>query len=147
MENALVAIWLNVVIPILAAALLGAIVGWEREALRKTAGLRTNMIVSVGAATFTLLALRSVDGSGDPSRIVQGIATGIGFLGAGAIVRDGGEVTGVTTAAGIWLVGAVGASCGAGYYDIAVVAVLIGVMILALLQGLSDRISGGSKDV
>jgi putative Mg2+ transporter-C (MgtC) family protein len=135
---------LNVITPLGTAAFLGASVGWERETVHKAAGLRTNMIVSLGAATFTLLAFRAIEGvafTGDPSRIIQGVATGIGFLGAGSIVHSRGEVSGVTTAAGIWLVGAIGAGCGAGHYDIAIVAVLLGFGILALLQRLSSRIS------
>lgn len=119
--------------------------GWEREAGDKPAGLRTHMMVSLGAAVFTLAALRTIGdydtAAGDPSRIVMGVATGIGFLGAGSIIRMSGEVHGVTTAAGIWVVGAIGACCGAGYYSIAAVAVVLSVLILAVLYRVEPHIA------
>jgi putative Mg2+ transporter-C (MgtC) family protein len=126
----------EMVLPLVAAVLLGGVVGWERESGDKPAGLRTHMMVSLGAAVFTLAALRAISehetSTGDPSRIVMGVATGIGFLGAGSIIRTAGEVHGITTAAGIWVVGGVGACCGAGEYSIAVVAVVLSVVILAM---------------
>jgi putative Mg2+ transporter-C (MgtC) family protein len=123
----------DAVVPLLIAAGLGAAVGIERESWKKPAGLRTHMMVALGSATFTNLALRLVSDASDPSRIVMGIATGLGFLGAGSIIRSGGEVHGITTASGIWVVGAAGACCGASQYDIAVVAVILSLVILALL--------------
>jgi putative Mg2+ transporter-C (MgtC) family protein len=140
----------EVVVPLVAAACLGGVVGWERESGDKPAGLRTHMMVSLGAAVFTMAALRIISehrtDAGDPSRIVMGVATGIGFLGAGSIIRMSGEVHGITTAAGIWVVGAVGACCGAGYYSIAAVAVVLSVLILALLYKLEPHISGSHHD-
>jgi putative Mg2+ transporter-C (MgtC) family protein len=116
------------------ACAFGALVGIEREAQKKTAGLRTNMMVSLGAATFTLIAATLIGGGGtaDPTRIVTGVATGIGFLGAGSIIQSGRNVEGVTTAAGIWLVGGIGAACGVGAVALAAVATALGVVILRL---------------
>jgi putative Mg2+ transporter-C (MgtC) family protein len=117
------------------AALLGGLIGWERERGGKPAGLRTNMMVALGASAFTLVSsqLVSVQSAGDPTRIVTGVATGIGFLGAGSIIRSRGEVEGMTTAAGIWVVGAIGAACGLGAYLVATVAAVLALAILVLL--------------
>lgn len=129
---------------LLAAACLGGLVGLERESEKKSAGLRTHMMVSLGAAVFTLAALTTLDErgaeAGDPSRIVMGVATGIGFLGAGSIIRTSGQVHGLTTAAGIWVVGAVGTCCGAGYYSVAAIAVVLSVLILAVLNRIERRV-------
>lgn len=118
--------------------LLGGVVGLERMRKERPAGFRTYMLVSLGAASFVLIAMRlygaTQAGSSmampDPIRMIEGVATGIGFLGAGSIVRSGGDVRGVTTAAGIWAAGALGATCGLGYYDVALV--LTGLMLLVL---------------
>jgi putative Mg2+ transporter-C (MgtC) family protein len=119
------------------ASVLGAAVGWEREVQRKAAGLRTHMMVAMGSAVFTLTALEMMQlsasetgGPGDATRVVQGIVGGIGFLGAGQIIQSRGAVEGVTTAAGIWVVGAVGVACGGGAYLLAVLAVLFSLFIL-----------------
>ncbi len=130
------------------ASLFGAIIGWEREVSRKPAGLRTNMMVSLGAATFTLASI-SVTPEGmqaaDPTRIVTGIATGIGFLGAGAILRADGTVHGMTTAAGIWVMGAVGVACGIGDYYVAGISTLAALIILFVLGRVEDRYAVKSK--
>ena len=98
----------------LGAALLGGlIVGLERERLHRPAGVRTHILVSVGSAGFVHLGVLAA-GTGDFYRLIQAIATGIGFLGAGAIFRHGDDVRGVTTAASLWAMGAVGAAAGAG---------------------------------
>lgn len=140
--------FLDIVPPLLVAALLGGIVGFEREAWRKPAGLRTHMMVALGAAAFMQLALSLIGETpvgpeaarnADPGRMVVGIATGLGFLGAGAIIQARGQVHGMTTAAGIWVVGAIGACCGAERYDIAVVAVILATIILAVLYRFEPR--------
>jgi putative Mg2+ transporter-C (MgtC) family protein len=124
---------------LLVAAVLGAAVGLERESWNKPAGLRTHMMVALGSAAFTRLALRLVTDGADPGRIVVGVATGLGFLGAGCIIRSEGRIQGITTASGIWVVGAVGAACGADQFDIAVTAVVMALLILALLRRLEAR--------
>lgn len=105
-----------------AAILLAAPIGWEREASRRAAGLRTHILVALGSAGFTVIGLElTADGrpGADPSRVIQAVATGIGFLGAGAIIHAGGHVRGLTTSAGIWVVAALGIAAGAGFWAIA----------------------------
>ena len=118
---------------LVAAALTGAI-GLERELRERTAGLRTHMLVGVGAALFTLVSAyawgdfvfdRSRGTAFDPTRIAAQIVSGIGFLGAGAIIRQGLSVRGLTTAAGLWVVAAIGTAAGAGYYTAALITTAI----------------------
>jgi putative Mg2+ transporter-C (MgtC) family protein len=131
------------------AAALGAAVGLERELREREAGLRTHMLVSVGSALFTLASAYGfhdflVDGGSivraDPTRIAAQIVTGIGFIGAGAIIRQGLTVRGVTTAATLWVVAAIGLAAGAGYYDAAIVTTAIVVISLWPLRIAAYRI-------
>ena len=140
---------------LVAAALSGAI-GLEREIRERVAGLRTHMLVGVGAALFTLVSAyawsdfvfdRDQGTVYDPTRIAAQIVTGIGFLGAGAILRQGLSVRGLTTAAGLWVVAAIGIACGAGYYAAAAITtgiVLVGLGPLRWLEGAVNRIGGDS---
>src|SRR5438094_527288 len=100
-----------------AAVVCGGLVGWEREKREKPAGLRTLVLITTGAALFTQMSLIAGGGRGDPMRLAAQIVTGVGFLGAGAILRDKGRamISGLTTAATIWLAAAVGVVVGAGY--------------------------------
>jgi putative Mg2+ transporter-C (MgtC) family protein len=125
----------RVAIKLALAALLGAAMGWERELKGKAAGLRTHMLVAVGAALFVMAPLEAGVPLGDLTRVMQGVAAGIGFVGAGAILKmsDQGQVVGLTTAAGIWMTAAVGLAVGAGQIWLPVVGVMIAVIILALL--------------
>ena len=107
----------EIAVRILAALVLGAIIGFEREIDDEPAGIRTHMLVSVGAAAFTII---SVTLSNDPARIAAGIVTGIGFLGAGTIFKAHDRVKGLTTAAALWCAGAVGLACGMAYYFLAI---------------------------
>jgi putative Mg2+ transporter-C (MgtC) family protein len=118
---------------LLTAALLGAVLGFEREVKHKTAGLRTNILIAVGSALFTVMSLELAP-SGDPTRIAAQIVTGIGFLGAGAILRTSGGVQGLTTAATVWVNGAVGIAAGGGAYHLAFIATAITVVTLVILQ-------------
>jgi len=104
------------VIRVIVAALLGALLGWERERAGKSAGLRTHMLVALGAALFVLFPAEAGMAIGDLSRVIQGVATGIGFIGAGTILKraESEQVEGLTTAASIWLTGAIGMAVGAG---------------------------------
>lgn len=100
---------------ILIATICGAIIGWEREKKNKVAGLRTNVLICVGSAIFTVASLLlSQYFNSDPSRIISTIATGIGFIGGGVIMKNDNRVTGMTTAAFIWVVSAIGILCGMG---------------------------------
>lgn len=147
-----ITVW-QISIRLAAAALCGAVVGWEREAHRKPAGLRTNMLVCMGSAVFTVISLNIIHHVTDPSvinsdpiRLVSGIISGIGFLGAGAILRNDGTVHGITTAATVWVVGSVGIACGLGLYKVASVATFFTLVILAAIGFLSDRLNIGDAE-
>ena len=118
------------------AALLSGLVGFERETRQKAAGLRTHMLVGLGAALFTLVGAYAL--GGDPARVAAQIVTGVGFLGAGAIFRDGATVRGLTTAAGLWAVAAIGMATGAGLIAGAISATVVALVILLGL-GLMER--------
>ena len=117
------------------AILLGGMIGYEREAAGKPAGLRTHMLVAMGSALFVLVPLQAGVALPDMSRVLQGLISGIGFLGAGAIIKLNSEedVRGLTTAASIWTVAAIGVACGLGRESTAVIATLFGLAILQLL--------------
>ncbi|MBN2446318.1 MAG: MgtC/SapB family protein [Phycisphaerae bacterium] len=121
---------------LVSAVLAGACIGFERELYDKPAGLRTNILICLGAALFTLLSLRFAEsaGMGDHTRIAAQIVTGVGFLGAGVIMQARGRVLGLTTAATIWVDASVGMAFGAGQYVIGIVGTL---MIVGVLFGLS----------
>ncbi len=133
----------NFIIRILLSALLGAAIGLERDIRGRSAGLRTNILVSVGSAVFMLLSISlaekysgNIDGvvySVDPTRIAAQVVTGIGFLGAGAIIKFGLSIRGLTTAACLWIASAIGMCCGSGYYDVAVLTTIISIIVLTLL--------------
>lgn len=115
---------------LVAAAIGGALVGLERQIQDKPAGLRTNILVSVGAAGFILATVRDIPGNPDFTRVVQGIVGGIGFLGAGAIIQGRANVHGITTAAAMWVVAAIGTACGMGEFRLAGALVLACVITL-----------------
>jgi putative Mg2+ transporter-C (MgtC) family protein len=114
---------------ILLALLAGGLIGVEREFRDKAAGFRTLIFISLGSTLFTLLSLK-LPGNKDAARIAANIVTGVGFLGAGAILREEGRITGLTTAAAIWLTSAVGMALGGGEYLLAGLVVLIGLVVL-----------------
>ena len=131
--------WGEALLRLALAALLGGLIGFEREMREREAGLRTHLLVSLGSALFTIVGAYGFNAflnSGasvvraDPTRIAAQIVTGIGFLGAGAIIRQGLSVRGLTTAATLWVVAAVGMAAGAGYYSVA--AITTGLVLLAL---------------
>jgi putative Mg2+ transporter-C (MgtC) family protein len=115
--------WPHVLLRLSVAAALGGAIGLERELRERGAGLCTHLVVCLGSALFTLVSAYAFAGPHvDPTRIAAQIVSGIGFLGAGAIIRQGLSVRGLTTAATLWLVAAIGMACGAGYYDAAIIA-------------------------
>ena len=128
------------------ALLLGMIIGLDRELHRKPAGLRSHMLVSLASAAFALIAMEIVDSVGDwddhvridPTRVLEAVVTGIAFLGAGAIIRNKGEVEGITTGASLWLTGALGVACGVGQLYLAGMTTVLGVIVLAVV-GLIER--------
>ncbi len=118
---------------LLLAAALGAVIGYQRERAGKPAGLRTHVLICVGAALFTIASLYGFGAGADPARVAAGIVAGIGFLGAGAIMRTGeGIVAGLTTAATIWVVAAIGLAVGAGLYLASAVATALTLVVLFL---------------
>lgn len=123
----------EMVLRLLLAAALGAIIGYQRERAGKPAGLRTHVLICVGAALFTVASLYGFGAVADPARVAAGIVAGIGFLGAGAIIhREGGLVAGLTTAATIWAVAAVGLAAGAGLYLVSAVTTILILIVLLL---------------
>src|SRR4051794_9609629 len=136
--------WPEALLRVLVAAALGGAVGLERELRDREAGFRTHMLVAVGSALFTLVSAYGfrdflVHGGSvvraDPTRIAAQIVTGIGFLGAGAIIRQGLSIRGLTTAATLWVVAAIGLAAGAGYYSAAVITTLLALFSLGPLRG------------
>jgi putative Mg2+ transporter-C (MgtC) family protein len=129
---------LDVVIRILLALFLGGLIGLEREIREHSAGFRTHILVAVGAAVFTLASSYGLEGTDhDPNRISAQVVTGIGFLGAGAIIRYGVTVRGLTTAASLWAVAAVGLTVGQGFYSAALVTtatVIVSLYVLGLIE-------------
>jgi putative Mg2+ transporter-C (MgtC) family protein len=115
------------------AAVLGGTIGLEREYRHKPAGLRTNILIAVGAALFSILSLEVGTATGSPDRIAAQVVTGIGFLGAGAILRSGRSIHGLTTAATIWVNAAIGMAAGLGVYGLAIGGAAVTVVVLALL--------------
>ena len=127
--------FVRVVVRLGMAALLGGVLGFEREQVGKSAGLRTHMLVSLGAALFTVASVEAGMSVADLSRVFQGIAAGIGFIGAGAILKltSEQEIRGLTTAASLWLTAAAGTAAGAGYLWIPIVGVLLALIVLSAL--------------
>ncbi len=120
---------------LLLAALLGGLVGFQRERRGKAAGLRTHMLVALGAAFFVLIPAQAGMPLADLSRVLQGIITGVGFLGAGTILKRQAseEIEGLTTAAGLWLTAAVGSAAGMGRETSAVLGTVLALIVLSLL--------------
>ncbi len=131
----------RIAIRLLAAIILGGLVGLEREAAGKAAGLRTHMLVALGAALTLVVAYRMDMPEPDQSRIIQGLVTGVGFLGGGAILKitDERRIRGLTTAAGIWMTASIGIAVGAGKLATAIMATFLTFAVLRLLQLLEAR--------
>ena len=135
-----------VAVRIFLAAFLGAIIGIEREAKKRAAGFRTHIIVSVGACLIMLIGIDAIgdissDKARDAARLAGQVVSGIGFLGAGTILQKKNGVSGLTTAATLWLAGAIGLAVGVGYYEGAIIATVICLVTLVSLKGISDLIN------
>ncbi|HLQ62161.1 MAG TPA: MgtC/SapB family protein [Candidatus Acidoferrales bacterium] len=126
-------------IKLLLAMVLGILVGLEREYTHHPAGVRTMAMVALGACLFTALGQKLVPGGQDPTRVAAQVVTGIGFLGAGAILRLGTSIIGLTTAASIWVVASIGMAVGFGYYTTGVVCALIVLLTLVLIRPIERR--------
>ena len=139
---------LDILIRLVLAGVLGAVIGIEREYRHRPAGLRTNAIIGIATALMTIISLQIATMASDPasvdvSRVVSMILTGIGFIGAGTIIQSRGIVKGLTTAASIWMVTAIGIAVGLGMFSAAVIATILVLVILIALRNISleDEIS------
>ena len=132
----------RIIIRMTAAALLGAVVGFQRERMGKSAGIRTHMLVALATTLFVVACLESGMSQSDLSRVIQGLAAGIGFIGAGAILklRDDREIIGLTTAAGIWMTAAIGVAVGLGRWGSAALGVILTWEILSIIAQLKYRL-------
>ncbi|MFH7024636.1 MAG: MgtC/SapB family protein [Heteroscytonema crispum UTEX LB 1556] len=140
--------WFNITFRLCLALIFGAIIGLERQLRHKPAGLRTHMLVSFGSALFTLVPLQAgvIGTSSDPlSRVIQGIAAGVGFLGAGEILRESSqesrrpEVRGLTSAAAIWVSAALGIIAGCGLWQLGLIGAVFSFMVLNVFKRLEKR--------
>lgn len=136
--------WQETILRLISAVFLGGLIGFEREVRRRSAGLRTHILVCVGASLIMLTSMYVFDiyrniATVDPSRIVAGVITGIGFLGAGAIMRSGDSVHGLTTAATLWVTAAIGIALGCGFYLAAVVTTIVALVVLFVIRAIEYR--------
>jgi putative Mg2+ transporter-C (MgtC) family protein len=131
----------------LVALAVGGAIGAERETRGKPAGFRTMTLICLGSTMFTLASTRLTEDSGDPSRVAAQIVTGVGFLGAGAILRDGPRISGLTTAATIWITAALGMGIGAGYWEVALVGAALTMLVLVFLPFVERLIDLGRESV
>jgi putative Mg2+ transporter-C (MgtC) family protein len=138
---------LHDVLAMLLSTVLGTVVGWERQMGRKPAGLRTHTLVCLGSTMFVLLAPHAMRSFGmtqfDPTRIVHGVVTGVGFLGAGSIMRQEGYVHGLTTAASVWMVAAIGVAVGVNAYTLAVAGTILALIVLEWFRWVERWLSPG----
>jgi len=139
-------------VPMLISLLLGTAVGWERQIGRKPAGLRTHTLVCIGSTLFVLLGRHALQLSPsqtyDPTRIIHGVVTGVGFLGAGAIIRREGMTHGLTTAASIWMASAIGVAVGVRAYTLAAIGTVLALIVLEVFRWMERAMTprGGPRD-
>lgn len=135
-------------IDLLLAAVLGGVLGWEREARNKPAGLRTFMLVSLGSAAFMLVSTNLIAAAEakdatlkiDPTRVMQGIIGGLGFIGGGTILQTKGSVKGITTAAGVWVAGAIGMACGLSQYGLAIMIAAFAFLTMTMMFSVEKQV-------
>jgi putative Mg2+ transporter-C (MgtC) family protein len=138
---------------LLAAVIVGGVVGFDRELRNKPAGLRTHILVSLAAALFTLITFElhqevieaNARGTADPIRIIEAVTAGVAFLAAGAIIQSRGNVKGLTTGANMWLAGALGVTCGSGHYTLALMGTGFAIVVLVVLGWLEHKFQSESQ--
>lgn len=140
----------EVSVKLLIALFLGGLIGWEREKKRRTAGLRTHILVCMGSALIMLVSLyiyqsQEIKTGIDPARIAAGVVTGIGFLGAGAIIKSEAGPRGLTTAASVWVSSGIGLAVGCGYMSTAVAGALLAFVTLSGLKCIENRYEAKAK--
>lgn len=129
----------NFILRIFIAGVLGGLIGFEREFRAKEAGVRTHFIVALGSALFMIISQYAFSGRFDAARVAAQVVSGIGFIGAGVIIFQKNAVRGVTTAAGLWVAAAIGLSCGAGMYPVAVAATLMTILVLETMHFITRK--------
>lgn len=146
---------MNDLVPMLVSTLLGTLIGFERQLGNKPAGLRTHALVCMGSTLFVLLtnhailAAQVANGgrlTGDPTRIIHGVITGVGFLGAGSILHQQGFVRGLTTAASVWVVAAIGVTVGLRDYPLALMATTLALLVLVGFRWIESRLGTETQD-
>lgn len=145
---------LEAILRVFMAVLVGSLIGLDRELRNKPAGLRTHILISLAAALFTLITFElheqftGEDGTktADPVRIIEAVTAGVAFLAAGAIIQSRGNVHGLTTGANMWLAGALGVACGAGYYFLATIGTVFALIALVVLAKLERMFASKSQD-
>lgn len=157
MENIMSPLDVEFIIRILSALALGFIIGFEREITNKYAGLRTHILVCLGACVFTILSIYGFPtfahhipdynptGLRDTGRVAAQVVTGIGFIGAGTVLRNGPTVFGLTTAATLWMAASIGMACGSGMYLVATLATFASVLVLTLIRVFEKKVLGNSS--
>lgn len=144
---------LNIIIRVFAAILLGFAIGLEREMTNKYAGLRTNILVCVGACIFTIISIYGFPevsvtgdelGTRDTARVAAQVVTGIGFIGGGTVLRHGANVFGLTTAATLWVSAAIGMACGTGMYPLAILSTILTIIVLVMARVFERTVLRGS---
>jgi len=142
--------FLHDLIAMVVSTVLGTAVGWERQLGRKPAGLRTHTLVCLGSTMFVLVTKHAVENIGgpslDPTRIIHGVITGVGFLGAGSIMRTEGYVHGLTTAASVWMVAAIGVAVGVHAYGLAGVGTVLALIVLEFYRWVERFLSPGDEN-
>lgn len=139
--------WYEIILRLFLAIVLSGIIGLERELHGRPAGLKTHVLVSLGAALVMLISIDGFGGEGDPARLAAQVVSGIGFLGAGAILRDGGDIKGITTAATLWICGMIGLACGNGYYIGAVATTLFVFIFILILRTIETKINNKNRSI
>ena len=139
--------WYEMIFRLFLAIVLSGIIGFERELHGRPAGLRTHVLVALGAALVMLISVDGFGGTGDPARLAAQVVSGIGFLGAGAILRDGGDIKGITTAATLWICGMIGLACGNGYYLGAVITSLFVFIFILILRPIESKINNKKRSI
>ena len=157
MENIFSPLNIELTIRILSAIALGFILGFEREITNKYAGLRTHILVCLGACVFTIISIYGFpmfsgdipdyhpNGIRDTARVAAQVVTGIGFIGAGTVLRNGPTVFGLTTAATLWMAASIGLACGSGMYGVATIATLASVCVLTLIRVFERKVLNRSS--
>ena len=137
----------EILIRLILSAIMGGSIGIEREANNRPAGLRTHILVSVGSTLIMLVSIYGFKGEGDPARLAAQVVSGIGFLGAGTILRTGNSIKGLTTAASLWVCAGIGLAIGAGYYFGGIVTAVIVLISLVLLGTVEKKVFKGSNKI